>query len=216
MSAGRVVFLGDACLALHLGDDIDPAVNARCIAVAASLDELAPRGVRDVVPAYNSVTVHFDPRVADGESLAVELRRLAGTEPRTSNVAVRTIQIPVTYGGVSGPDLGAVAAFARCSEPEVVRIHTAGIYRVYMLGFLPGFAYMGPVDDRIALPRLEAPRARVVAGSVGIAGRQTGIYPCDTPGGWRIIGRTSMRMFDAARAEPFLLKAGDSVKFVAE
>jgi KipI family sensor histidine kinase inhibitor len=110
--------------------------------------------------------------------------------------------------------LGAVAEFAECSEEDVVRLHAARAYHVYMLGFLPGFAYMGSVDPRIAMPRLDAPRLRVAAGSVGIAAAQTGIYPCETPGGWRIIGRTSTKVFDAARTEPFLLRAGDSVTFV--
>jgi inhibitor of KinA len=214
MSAPRIVALGDACIALQLAHNIDPDVNARCIALAASLERLAVRGVRDVVPAYNSVTVHFNPRETDGQSLGAELRRLAETAPRTSDAEFRTIEIPVTYGGESGPDLAAVAEFANCSEAEVVRLFTEATYRVYMLGFLPGFAYMGTVDARIAMPRLSTPRMRVAAGSIGIAGEQTGIYPCDTPGGWRIIGRTSTKVFDATRAEPFLLRAGDHVKFV--
>jgi inhibitor of KinA len=111
--------------------------------------------------------------------------------------------------------LSSVAAYARCSEDEVVRIHTSTVYRVYMLGFLPGFAYLGSVDARIAMPRLDTPRLRVRAGSVGIAGVQTGIYPCDTPGGWRIIGRTEVRTFDPAKSEPFLFQPGQRVRFVA-
>lgn len=212
---GQVVTLGDSCVALHLAPSIEPAVNARCIALAAVIERLAFRGVRDVVPTYNSVTVHFDPLVSDGRALGVELERLARETQSASEAAARTIEISVTYGGPAGPDLAAVADFARCSEAEVVRLHTQPIYRVYMLGFLPGFAYMGTVDPRIAMPRLETPRLRVVAGSVAIAGPQTGIYPCDTPGGWRVIGRTSTRVFDAGRAEPFVLKAGDRVRFVA-
>jgi len=166
------------------------------------------------VPTYNAVTVHFDPLVTDGQALRAELGRLAAVAPPAFG-KLRTIEIPVSYGGASGPDLGVVAEFAKCSEAEVVRLLTETRYRVYMLGFLPGFAYMGSVDRRIAMPRLDTPRMRVAAGSVGIASEQTGIYPCDTPGGWRIIGRTSAKVFDAARAEPFLLKAGDHVKFVA-
>jgi KipI family sensor histidine kinase inhibitor len=212
---GRVVGLGDSCIALQLAASIDPAVNARCIAVASALEGLALRGVRDVVPTYNAVAVHCDPLVADMAALRAELERLAEKTPFASPAPSREIEVQVTYGGSSGPDLAAVAGFAGCSEAEVVRLHTETPYRVYMLGFLPGFAYLGSVDPRIAMPRLETPRLRVAAGSVGIAGEQTGIYPCDTPGGWRVIGRTSTKVFDAARAEPFLLKAGDSVKFVA-
>jgi inhibitor of KinA len=210
----QIVMLGDSCVALHLAADIDPAVNARCIAVAAALEDLSLRGIRDVVPTYQAVTVHFDPLVTDGPAIGAELERLAGV-PAAPDADRRAIEIPVTYGGADGPDLAAVAGFAGLSEADVVRIHTQTPYRVYMLGFLPGFAYMGPVDARIAMPRLDTPRLRVAAGSVGIAGLQTGIYPCDTPGGWRIIGRTELKMFDAGRAEPFLLKAGNHVKFVA-
>ena len=200
----------------QLAADIDPAVNARCIAVAAALERLALRGVRDVVPTYNAVTVHFDPLTTDRQALGAELEPARRDDPAaTADTDVRTIEIPVSYGGASGPDLAAVAEFAKCSEADVVRLHTETLYRVYMLGFLPGFAYMGSVDRRIAMPRLDTPRMRVAAGSIGIASEQTGIYPCDTPGGWRIIGRTSTKVFDATRPEPFLLKAGDRVKFVA-
>lgn len=211
----QVQMLGDSCVALRLSASIEPIVNERCIAVAAALENLDLRGVRDVVPTYNSVTVHFDPLVADREALGAELERLAEQTPPAFASLSRTIEIPVSYGGSSGPDLAAVADFAGCSEAEVVRLHTGTTYRVYMLGFLPGFAYLGSVDRRIAMPRLETPRMRVAAGSVAIAGEQTGIYPYDTPGGWRVIGWTSTRVFDAARREPFLLKAGDHVKFVA-
>ena len=212
---GRIVALGDSCVALHLAATIDPVINARCIAVAEALESLALRGVRDVVPTYNSVTVHFDPLVADREALSEELGRLAGETPPPSQAPSRVVEIPVTYGGSSGPDLAAVAGFAGCSEAEVVRLHTERIYRVYMLGFLPGFAYLGSVDPRIAMPRLESPRLRVAVGSVALAGEQTGIYPCDSPGGWRLIGRTSVRVFDSQRTVPFLLKAGDHVRFAA-
>ena len=214
MTAGRIVALGDACVSLQFAAEIDPTVNAGCIALAESLERLGVSGVRDVVPTYNAVTVHFDPLATDRQALGVLLSELAAT-PSSEEIAARTIEIPVNYGGDGGPDLAAVAAFANCSQADVVRIHAQTAYRVYMLGFLPGFAYLGTVDARIAMPRLDTPRMRVAAGSIGIAGSQTGIYPCDTPGGWRIIGRTSVKIFDASRPEPFLLKAGDRVKFVA-
>ena len=215
MSVFRILTFGDSCVSVQFASAIDPVVNARCIALAASLESLALRGVLDVVPTYNAVTVHFDPLAADGGALSTELGRLAGTAPPAPAAESRTIEIPVSYGGASGPDLGAVAEFAECSEADVVQLHMQARYRVYMLGFLPGFAYMGTVDRRIAMPRLDTPRMRVNAGSVGIAGEQTGIYPCDTPGGWRIIGRTSAKLFDATRAQPSLLKAGDYVTFVS-
>ncbi len=215
MSAIRLVTLSDACISLQLSDSIDPVVNDRCVAVASAFETLAFRGVRDVVPTYNAVTVHFDSLATDRDMLAAELSRLAAHMPARDDRDARTVEIPVSYGGTSGPDLSAVAEFANCSEAEVIQMHSGARYRVYMLGFLPGFAYMGSVDRRIAMPRLDTPRARVAAGSVGIAGEQTGIYPYDTPGGWRIIGRTASTVFDASRAEPCLLKAGDYVTFVA-
>ena len=208
--------LGDSCVSLQLGARIDPVVNERCIALADAVERLGVYGVRDVVPTYNAVTVHFDPLVTDSARLAHELERLAASDLPSTVSATRTVEIPVVYGGASGPDLAAVAEFAECSEDDVVRLHAGRAYRVYMLGFLPGFAYMGSVDPRIAMPRLDVPRLRVGAGSVGIAAAQTGIYPCETPGGWRIIGRTSTKVFDATRTEPFLLRAGDSVTFVPE
>jgi inhibitor of KinA len=131
-----------------------------------------------------------------------------------SSADARTVEVPVSYGGGDGPDLAAVAAFAGCPEDEVIRLHTATEYRVYMLGFLPGFPYMGLVNEKIAMPRLDSPRLRVPPGSVGIAGLQTGIYPFESPGGWRIIGRTALRLFDESRPDPFLFKAGDRVRFV--
>jgi KipI family sensor histidine kinase inhibitor len=215
MSATRLVRLGDACVSLQLSDSIDPVVNDRCVAVASALETLALRGVRDVVPTYNAVTVHFDPLATDHALLAAELDRLGADAPARDKRDARSVEIPVSYGGPSGPDLSAVAEFAKCSEADVIQMHSGARYRVYMLGFLPGFAYMGSVDRRIAMPRLDTPRARVAAGSVGIAGEQTGIYPYETPGGWRIIGRTMSKVFDPTRAEPFLLKAGDYVTFVA-
>jgi len=215
MRATARVALGDSCVALQFDAEIDPAVNAHCIALAAALEQRALPGVRDVVPTYNAVTVHFDPLTTDHQALESALDHLAAVTLETTNTEARTIEVPVSYGGAAGPDLPAVAKFARCSEAEVVQLHTQVVYRVYMLGFLPGFAYMGSVDARIAMPRLETPRMRVAGGSVGIAGSQTGIYPCDTPGGWRIIGQTSAKVFDATKSDPFLFKAGDRVQFVA-
>lgn len=212
----RTVATGDACLSIVLEETIDPRVNARCVALAAGVERRRLPGVRDVVPAYHTVAVYFDPAEISRAALRSELERalevVAGGAPPDESAPV---EIAVTYGGADGPDLASVAAFASCSEEDVVRLHAASVYRVYMLGFLPGFAYLGSVDRRIAMPRLDAPRLRVPAGSVGIAGAQTGIYPCETPGGWRIIGRTSARLFDPARREPSMLKAGDRVKFVA-
>ncbi len=214
MNPGRVVALGDSCVSIQFERAIDPLVNAHCVALAMSLEALTLSGVRDVVPSYNAVTVHFDPRVIDRRAISAEISTLARTATAAPESSSRLVEVPVSYGGEAGPDLEAIAEFARSAAADVVRLHAATPFRVYMLGFLPGFAYMGPVDARIAMPRLDSPRLRVPAGSIGIAGTQTGIYPCDAPGGWRIIGRTALKLFDPTREEPFLLKAGDRVKFV--
>jgi KipI family sensor histidine kinase inhibitor len=162
------------------------------------------------------VSIHFDPRHADRSHLHRELERAAAHAVAPALEAERQpIEIGVTYGGKDGPDLASVAAFAGCSEEDAIRLHSETVYRVYMLGFLPGFAHLASVDPRIAMPRLDAPRLQVPAGSVGIAGAQTGIYPCDSPGGWRIIGRSSVKLFDATREQPSMLKVGDRVRFVA-
>ena len=214
MTRSWLVPQGDSCVTLQFDAGIDPAINAQCIAIAGELGRRQYAGIRDIVPAYNGVTVHFDPRAADRTTIQHDLTQLAGSNLPGAALDGELVTIPVTYGGAAGPDLHDVASFAGCSEADVVRLHTGANYRVFMLGFLPGFAYMGQVDVRIAMPRLAAPRLVVPAGSVGIAGLQTGIYPCDTPGGWRIIGRTGAALFDATRSQPCLLKAGDLVKFV--
>jgi KipI family sensor histidine kinase inhibitor len=161
------------------------------------------------------VTVYYDPLHVDAATIE-QILRGAAEHPAagTAEFEPRRLTIPVAYGGETGPDLTEVAAFAGCSDEDVIALHTGREYRVYLIGFLPGFPYMGPVDERIAMPRREAPRLVVPAGSVGIAGRQTGIYPVESPGGWRLIGRTTQRMFDASRPSPSLLKAGDLVRFV--
>ena len=196
----------------------DADVNARAIAIARAVGRRAIAGVRDVVATFRSVTVFFDPLVADVGAVIAALRDDAATAtdptatlPESSG---RTIDVPVVYGGDEGPDLAQVAAFARCSPATVIERHAARAYRVFMLGFLPGFAYMAPVDETIAAPRRATPRLRVPAGSVGIAGLQTGVYPSDSPGGWQIIGRTAVSLFDPGSRPPALLAPGDHVRFV--
>ncbi len=210
-----IVAAGDSAVFVEFEDRIDEAVNARAIALAEAVQAAGVPGVRDVVPTYRAVAVYFDPLRTDYERLVDriehELRRpSASAAPRRE-----AIRIPVCYGGDMGPDLRDLAAFAGLSEDEVVRIHSSATYRVFMLGFVAGFAYLGTVDGRIAMPRRATPRVRVPLGSVGVAGIQTGIYPAETPGGWQLIGRTPVKPFDPARAEPFLLQAGDHVRFYA-
>jgi len=213
VTAFRIVAAGDSALVVEFEDRIDPAVNARAIALADALQAAHLAGVRDVVPTFRSVAVYFDPLHTGGEALIARIETEAARAPSETAATRPAVRIPVCYGGEWGPDLGDVAAYARMDEAGVVAAHTARTYRVFMLGFVPGFAYLGTVDDRIAMPRRASPRVRVPVGSVAIAGAQTGIYPMETPGGWQLVGRTPTKPFDPDRAEPFLLRAGDAVQF---
>lgn len=203
-------------LLVELEASIDPVINERAIVLAARIRARDARGVRDVVPGYCTLGIHFDPLQTDLAALEHAIEHEFTSIASITAVGDREIiEIPVQYGGEAGPDLAAVAKFAGCREADVIARHTARTYRVYMLGFVPGFAYMGRVDPSIAAPRHRVPRERVAAGSVGIAGGQTGVYPVDSPGGWQLIGRTSTLMFDAQRMPPNLLAPGDLVRFVA-
>jgi inhibitor of KinA len=208
-----VLSAGDSTLVVEFDERIDEAVNRQVVALATMISEAALEGVRDVVPAYRSLTVYFDPLTIERAALEARISAFEATSGDLEGRAVATVRVPVCYGQSFGPDLADVAAFAGMSEAEAVALHAQRVYRVYMLGFLPGFAYMAAVDARLAMPRRSTPRLEVAAGSVAIAGPQTGIYPIASPGGWQIIGRTPLRTFDAARPDPFLLHPGDTVQF---
>ena len=206
---------GDSMLLVEFEPVIDPIVNERVIALASRLRDRRARGVRDVASGYCTVGVHFDPLQTDLRALEQAIAEDANAREDGAAASPRApIEIAVSYGGDDGPDLEAVASHAGCSPAEVIERHTARTYRVYMLGFVPGFAYLGRVDGSIAMPRHRVPRERVPVGSVGIAGEQTGVYPVSSPGGWQLIGRTSCVMFDASRPTPSLLLPGDLVRFV--
>jgi KipI family sensor histidine kinase inhibitor len=209
----RLVQAGDASVVAELEARIDPVVNGRAVALAAAMRSAAIPGVRDVVPTYRTVAVYFDPLRTNYAALVERLRAEARRCEEATIEDRQAITVPVCYGGDLGPDLPAVAAFAGLSADHVIAIHSGSTYRVFMLGFVPGFAYLGLVDPGIAAPRHATPRVRVPAGSVGLAGLQTGIYPAETPGGWQLIGRTPVKPFDLSRPEPSLFKPGDRVRF---
>lgn len=206
--------LGDAALILSLGETLDPAINARVHALNARIAAADLPGLRDRVPAYASLTLHYDPLVWRYAELRERLRPLLDALD-AAPAAGRELRVPVCYGGDFGPDLTEVARHARLSPDAVIARHTAAPYRVFFLGFSPGFPYLGGLDPALATPRRATPRAGVPAGTVGIAGAQTGIYPQATPGGWQLIGRTPLRLFDPLRSPPCLLAPGDSLRFVA-
>lgn len=204
--------MGDAAILVELGKTLDVTLNARVHALAREMDQV--RGVVSIVPGYTTLLLEYDPALCEYDALLQQILRAAETRDANSTRDARLIEIPVRYGGEVGPDLEFVAQHNAISSEQVIEIHTRDIYQVFMLGFAPGFPYMGIVNEKISAPRLETPRQRVPKGSVGIAGRQTGIYPRESPGGWRVIGRTDVKLFDAQNEAPTLLRAGDQVKFV--
>ncbi len=214
--------LGETCLLLRFGERIDEATNARVHAAADLLRLVEMPGIVDLVPAYATLALHYDAEFWAGRDGTPPWRHLAGaldavfvTPPPLRAEAHARVEIPVCYGDAHGPDLGEVAAHAGLSHDEVIARHTAGSYRVAMLGFAPGFPYLLGLDPALHTPRRANPRTRVLRGSVAIGGAQTGIYPAELPGGWQVIGRTPLALFEAQRDPPCLLAAGDRVRFRA-
>lgn len=211
----EVLQAGDSALHVQLPERIDPLENAWCIRLAHAIEQQLGAAVRDVVVGYCSVTAYFEPLLTDATWLEHRIREMAAAVGEVEDRPEGLIDIPVCYGGEYGPDIADVARFGGCSERQVIAIHTAATYRVYLVGFVPGFPYLAEVDRRIAAPRRPTPRIAVPPGSVAIAGGQTGIYPSASPGGWNIIGRTPVAPYDPARSEPFLFRPGDRVRFFA-
>jgi len=205
---------GDMALLAEYGDGIDPVVNEKVRAVTALLKQNLPEGVLAVVPAYRSLSIRYDPLQTSLERLALTLDELEGHLREVAIPPPRIVEIPVCYGGEHGPDIGVVAADHGMTPEEVIAIHAGRDYPIYMIGFTPGFCYLGGLDERIATPRRDTPRTFLPGGSVGIAETQAGIYPVDSPGGWQIIGRTPLRLFAPERENPFLYEAGDRIRFV--
>lgn len=196
------------------GDEISDAINTKIRAFDEALMELQIDGIYETVPTYCALTIHYAPEVIRYEELYSQLKKLLAVDHKASRLNAVVMEIPVLYGGEYGPDLEYVAEHNHLSVEDVIRIHSEGDYLIYMLGFTPGFSYLGGMDKRISTPRLRKPRVLIPAGSVGIAGDQTGVYPIDSPGGWQLIGRTPVRLYDADREVPILLDAGMHVKFI--
>ncbi len=213
--------LGDRALLIEFGERIDPAVNAAALALAARIRAAAIPAIVDIVPANASVAVHYDPSACDREAPRAEAWLRERLAPLLESLDVRGAasgrehNVPVCYGGEHGPDLAAMATHLGLATDEIIARHCAPCYRVAMIGFRPGFPYLLGLDPVLAMPRLATPRTRVPAGSVGIGGAQTGIYPDAAPGGWRLIGRTPLRLFDPCADPPARFAPGDLVRFVA-
>jgi KipI family sensor histidine kinase inhibitor len=210
----RIVAAGDSAWLIELPERLDPAVNSRAIEIAARIDAAQLPAVTDIVVGYRTVMVYVRPLFEAAAPVIPTLEHiLAEPGPAEPSSARAIVTLPVCYGGELGPDLADVAAFAGLQPDEVVSRHASRDYRVFMVGFVPGFAYLAEVDPSIAAPRRKSPRLRVPPGSVGIASGQTGVYPDATPGGWNLVGRCPLRPYDPARRDPFLMRAGDSVRF---
>ncbi len=212
----KIVPLGDSALLVQLGDEIDLQINQRIHLLDALLRADAMDGIVECVPAYGTLLIHYDPLRLTYAKLSDWVS--SKLDQLGSNVArqPRRMEVPVRYGGMSGPDLEWVAAYHHASITDVVHLHADQTYTIYMMGFTPGFPYMGKLHPSLVTPRLDSPRTLVRAGSVAIAGEQTGIYPIDSPGGWRLIGWTALLPFDPSREAPFLFAPGDEVRFTIE
>lgn len=207
--------VGDRAISIDFGQVIDPTINRHIRQTIERIKELQLEGIIELVPTYCALLVEYDAMLYSYSEICNIIEpTLEEGMTNTTNELVTVVEVPTVYGGEFGPDLSFVASHNHLSEDEVISIHSGTDYLVYMLGFIPGFTYLGGMDSRIATPRLSSPRTLIPAGSVGIAGEQTGTYPSDSPGGWKIIGRTPVTMYDMSKAQAALLKAGDYVRYV--
>lgn len=207
--------VGDRAISIDFGQVIDPTINRHIRQTIERIKALQLEGIIELVPTYCALLVEYDAMLYSYSEICKIIEpTLEEGMTNTTNELVTVVEVPTVYGGEFGPDLSFVASHNHLSEDEVISIHSGTDYLVYMLGFIPGFTYLGGMDPRIATPRLSSPRTLIPAGSVGIAGEQTGTYPSDSPGGWQIIGRTPVTMYDMSKAQAALLKAGDYVRYV--
>ena len=217
MSEIRFLQAGEQGLVVEFGNEINAQINQQVHRLARSLSAQALPSILEVIPTYRSLLVYFDPLEISRSELSCQVQSLVDAlDNQTAEIAqtARVVRIPVCYGGEFGPDIDFVAQHNGISIDEVIAIHSSTPYQVYMLGFTPGFPYLGGMSEKIATPRLEKPRVKIPAGSVGIAGSQTGFYPIESPGGWQLIGRTPLKGFDADSSTPFAFAAGDYLQFV--
>jgi KipI family sensor histidine kinase inhibitor len=210
----RFLPAGDKALCVELGDAISPEINHQVRSLLLAVDKELIPGITDMVPTYRSILVYYDPMSIDYSELEAQLCALNDHLENMNVGTSKVVEVPTVYGGEYGPDLEYVAGYNGLNTDEVVRIHSGTDYLVYMMGFTPGFTYLGGMSERIATPRLQTPRVAIPAGSVGIAEQQTGVYPMESPGGWRLIGRTPIKIFDADRNPPVAVEAGNYARFV--
>ena len=215
MDKMRFLRQGETGLVVEFGNEIEPAVNTRVHSLSRRIASEYAQVIEAVVPTYRSFLVFFDPLLISRKELIekIEETNTAMQSDAADAAKNQTVIIPTLYGGEAGPDIEFVAEHNNLTVDEVIQIHTSVPYRIYMMGFTPGFPYLGGMSDKIATPRLNTPRMKIPAGSVGIAGAQTGLYPVESPGGWQLIGRTPLKVFNPASIDPFVYAAGDSLQF---
>lgn len=213
MEAMRILTVGDCAVSVEFGQEISLEINHKVMALKMVLEQKPIRGIVELIPTYCSLLVQYDPMELRYGQLREKLYTLVNQLDKVEMPPKQVVEIPVAYGGEYGPDLGEVARAHNISEEEVIKLHSEPEYPIYMLGFVAGFPYLGGMNKAIATPRKKSPRLKIEAGSVGIAGEQTGIYSVESPGGWQIIGRTPLKLYDVNRNEPVLLKAGQYIKF---
>ena len=207
----KIVPAGDRAVSVVFPAEISEEVSRHVLGLCTAMDNTKIPGIINCIPSYHTLLVEYDPLLLDFREVEEQIRSVSVGEIQED--VSRTVEIPVCYGGELGPDLGFVAEHTGLDEKKIIALHTAAVYRVYLLGFRPGFPYLGGMDPRISTPRRKTPRRRIIGGSVGIAGGQTGIYPEDSPGGWQIIGRTPLRLYREDRGA--LLRPGDRLRFVS-
>ena len=215
MSEVRYLVAGDSAVCVEFGNEISPEINKKIRAFKIAVEKSDIPGIVETVPTYRSLLVHYHPEVIGFKALTENFDKLMGSLSSIPIPPPTVIEIPVLYGGEMGPDIENVAEHNHKTVEEVIKIHTSEEYLIYMIGFIAGFPYLGGMSKEIATPRLKSPRVKIEGGSVGIAGEQTGIYPVASPGGWQLIGRTPLKLYDADREKPVLLEAGQYIKFAA-
>ena len=213
--SARYLPAGDKAIIAEFGNEINEVINGKVRAMSNAIDSGNIKGIIEMIPTYRSLLVEYDPLEIGYEDLQNQLRKLEEQMDFAQLPLKKIVEIPVFYGGECGPDLEYVANYHNISVDDVIKDHTSVGYLIYMLGFTPGFPYLGGMSETIETPRLKAPRTKIPAGSVGIAGKQTGIYPIQSPGGWQLIGKTPVKLYDPYREPPILLKAGDYIRFVS-
>lgn len=211
---GHYLMSGDKGLVVEFGNEISEAVNKKVRNLYLAIKKSQMPGIYEMIPTYRSLLIQYNPIEIEVDKLIEKLMEIEMSLDSIDLPKPRIIEIPTIYGGEFGEDLKFVSEHNGMSEDEVIKIHSSVDYRIYMLGFSPGFPYLGGMSERIETPRLKTPRTKIPAGSVGIAGKQTGIYPMESPGGWQLIGRTPLKLYDPKSETPIILQAGDYIRFV--